>query len=403
VTVVLRQARLSDGSLVDVTIEEDRIATVEPSVGDDSMADRPGGVETVDLAGRLLVPAPAEPHAHLDKALTIEQVPNPSGDLMGAIDAWMAHRPGITHDDYVARATAAAQLLSANGCTAIRTHVDLGSDIGTAGLEALLEVKEKLAGRVELQTVGLIHGLTGRTGPPQRAVLRQAIELGLDVVGGVPHLEANPTLAIDLLLDHAGRAGLPVDLHADDNLDPTSKDLATLADRVLKTGFEPVVTASHCCALGMAEPGHQQDVAAKAADAGVNVVTLPVTNLYLQARDHASAAPRGLTAVAPLVGAGVNVAAGADNLRDPFNPVGRADPLETASLVVVAAHRSPVEAYEMVSNRARVAMGLEPVVIEAGAPAELMALPATSVGDAVAAAPADRQVIHRGRLLKRLL
>jgi cytosine deaminase len=111
------------------------------------------------------------------------------------------------------------------------------------------------------------------------------------------------------------------------------------------------------------------------------------------------ATPRGLTAVAALERAGVTVAGGADNVRDPFNPVGRADPLETASLLVMAAHRQPARAWEMVSTGARSAMGLEPVRIEPGAPAELMAIPAASVGEAVAAAPGDRLVVHRGRVV----
>ncbi len=395
-TLLLRQARLADNTIVDVTIEGDRIRSVDPiseQPQDDGHPD-----QVVDLAGRLLLPAPAEPHAHLDKALSIERVPNPTGDLLGAIEAWLAHRPSITPDDYVARATAAASMLMVNGCTAIRSHVDLGHGVGTVGLEALLEVKTALAARVDLQLVGLIHGLTGPDGVEQLATLRRAAELGLDVIGGVPHLEDDPAKAIDLTLELAGEFGRPVDLHADENLDPSSSDLAILADRVLTTGFEPAATASHCCALGMTDGDHQRAVAERTAEAGVSVVTLPVTNLYLQSRGHPTATPRGLTAVAPLTEAGVNVAAGADNLRDPFNPVGRGDPVETAMLTVVAAHRSADEAYEMVSNRARLAMGLEPVTVTPGAPAELVAYFAQSVGEVVAAAPGERLVIHRGQV-----
>ncbi len=99
----------------------------------------------LDLTGYLLLVAPAEPHAHLDKALTADAVPNPAGDLAGAIEAWLAHRSTITKDDFIDRATRAAELSVANGCTALRTHVDLGVDIGTTGVEALLEVKAALA------------------------------------------------------------------------------------------------------------------------------------------------------------------------------------------------------------------------------------------------------------------
>jgi len=390
--LLLTDAALDDGSAVDVAIDGERIAAVGPGLTS-------GGGLRIDLAGRLLLPAPAEPHAHLDKALTAHRVPNPAGDLPGAIDAWLAHRPTIGHDDYVERATAAAELFLANGCTAIRTHVDLGGDIGTTGLEALLEVRAALAGRVAIQTVGLVHGLTGPGAAEQLAVSRAALDLGLDVVGGVPHIEDDPARAVDLALELAGEHGRPIDLHADENLRPDSNDLLTLADRVLATGFEHRVTASHCVSLGQADEGRQVEVAQRCAEAGIAVVTLPHTNLYLQARDRAVATPRGLTAVPALERAGVTVAGGADNLRDPFNPVGRGDPLETASLLVLAAHRTPARAWQMVSGEARAAMGLEPVRIEPGGPAELVALPAVSVGEAVAAAPGGRLVVHRGRVV----
>ncbi len=393
--MLLANATLDDGSIVDVMVDGQRIASVEPA----GSGRYPPGHDVHDLAGRLLLPAPAEAHTHLDKALTVDRVPNPAGDLAGAIEAWSAHRPTITTADYVARATTAAELLSANGCTAIRTHVDLGPDVGTTGLEAMLEVKASLAGRLELQVVGLVNGVTGPGGDRQLALLRAALDLGLDVVGGVPHVEAEPAAAIDHVLDLAGTYGRPLDLHADENLDPTSIDLEVLADRVIATGFEPPVVASHCVALGMMDERRQAHLAERSAEAAISVVTLPLTNLYLQARHHPVAPPRGLTAVDALDRAGVTVAAGADNIRDPFCPVGRADPLETAALLVTAAHRTIDQAYRSVSAAARATLGLEPVEIGPGRPADLMALAAADIAEAVAAAPPGRLVIHRGRIV----
>ncbi|MGI9594527.1 MAG: amidohydrolase family protein, partial [Acidimicrobiales bacterium] len=374
----LRNATIEDGSTVDVAIAGDRIASVEPAgSGERDGAVEPiaewggsvdGGGSTVDLGGMLLVPAPAEPHAHLDKALTAERVPNPAGDLLGAIDAWLAHRPTIGRADYIERATAAALLGSANGCTAIRTHVDLGLDIGHAGLEALLQVKQDLADSIDIQLVGLLSGLSGVDGPKYLTLMREALDLGLDVVGGVPHIEDDPAVAIDLTLELAGEYDRPVDLHADENLDPASADLETLADRVITTGFGPPVVASHCVALAMKSSSDQGRIADLVAEAGIAVVALPQTNLYLQARGVTTAPPRGLTALAELQRAGVTVAAGGDNLRDPFCPVGRADPLEAASLLVMAGHQSPATAYRAVSEGARSAMGLEPATIRPGAP-----------------------------------
>ena len=187
----------------------------------------------------------------------------------------------------------------------------------------------------------------------------------------------------------------------DENLEPDSLDLRYLARRITETGFPLGVVAGHCTSLGMVPPALQAEIAAEVAAAGISVVTLPQTNLFLQARGERTAQPRGLTAIAALLEAGVNVAGGGDNLQDPFNTVGRADPFETAALLVMAGHLTPEAAYEAVSTAARRAMGLEEVRIETGRPAELLAVRATTVREAVASAPADRVVFTRGRIVAR--
>jgi cytosine/creatinine deaminase len=396
--LLLRNATLTDGRTVDIRLDGDRITAVEPA--DQAPAPARADRGALDATGMLALPAPAEPHAHLDKALTADRVPNPAGDLMGAVTAWLAHRPAIGLDDLVARATDAALTLVANGCTAIRTHVDLGTDVGTIAVEALLAVKADLADEVEIQVVGLVGRPTaGPAGAGNRQVLRRALELGLDVVGGCPHLDDDPAACIDDLLALAVEYGRPLDLHTDENLSPGSLDLEVLARRVLATGFDRGVVASHCVSLGIQPADVQRRVAAVVAQAAVAVVALPQTNLFLQARDQRTAPPRGLTAVAALEEAGALVAGGADNLQDPFCTVGRGDPLETAALLVMAAHLDPELAYDYVSGRARRALGLEPVAVAAGSPAELLLVRADTVRQAVAAAPAERTVIHRGRVV----
>ena len=155
--------------------------------------------------------------------------------------------------------------------------------------------------------------------------------MGADLVGGCPHLEADGRRdAAEVLLDVAADHEVGVDLHTDETLDPTVDGLAELAELVVKTGFPFPVTASHCVSLGMQPLDRQREIAEAVAAAGIAVVALPATNLYLQGRDHQQAMPRGLTAVKALRAAGVVVAAGADNLQDPFNPMGRACPFETA-------------------------------------------------------------------------
>jgi cytosine deaminase len=347
----------------------------------------------------VLLPAPAEPHDHLDKALTADRVPNPDGDLMGAIRAWLAYRPTLAVDDIAARAERAVRMLVANGVTAIRTHVDVGVDIGVRGIEALIRARRAVGDLADVQIVALVTTpTTGPAGAGNRAALRDALDAGADVVGGCPHLEPDPMPAIEQFFDVAAATERPVDLHTDETLDRRVLHLADLADFVIKTGFPHGVTASHCVSLGMQPLAVQREVAQRVAAAGIAVVTLPQTNLYLQGRDVPTATPRGLTALRPLLDAGVTVAAGADNLQDPFNVVGRGDPFETAALLVMAGHLSPGEAFRAVASASRRAMGLEPVDVVAGAPAELLAVRAESVREAIATAPSGRIVIHRGRV-----
>jgi cytosine/creatinine deaminase len=399
--VLLHDITLPDGRRATVELAADRIESVVPAP-DPADVDHAGAADVIDGDGWLLLPAPAEPHAHLDKALTADRVPNPDGDLMGAVRAWLAHRPTITRADFAERATAALHLALAHGVTAVRTHVDLGVDVGTTAVEALLEVKAALAPRLDLQLVGLVSRPTGGPeGAGNRAVLRDALDLGLDVVGGCPHLDDDPVACLDATMELASAYGRPLDLHTDENLDPDSHDLEILARRVLATGFEHGVVASHCVSLGMRPPDEQDRVAALVAEAGIAVVTLPQTNLFLQAREQRTAPPRGLTALAALESAGVLVAGGGDNLQDPFCTVGRGDPLETAALLVMAGHLTPEMAYDYVSNRARQAMGLPPVELLPGHRADLLLVRARSVREAVASAPPERIVIRAGQVVAR--
>ncbi len=383
---LLAGATTADGQQVNVRIEYDIITAVGSLV-----VPTPGEV-VYELAGYVVLPAPAEPHAHLDKALTAERVANPRGDLIGAIEAWDAYRPSLTVCDIADRAERAARLLIANGCTAIRTHLDVAADVGTLGIEALTDVKQRVAGLCDIQIVALMA-----PAPDDNiALLRVALDAGADIVGGCPHLSDDPRRTAEALLEAAADRNVPIDLHTDETLDPRQSNLANMASWVMKSGFRGGVTASHCCSLGMQDEATQNRVSEAVAEAGISVVALPQTNLFLQSRDRAVAMPRGLTALRALLDAGANLAGGADNIQDPFNSMGRGDPLETAGLLVMAGHLLPEEAYDAVSVGARRAMGLPVGRVEVGAPADLVAIPATSLRGAVAFGPAGRRVWHRG-------
>ena len=393
--LVLAHGCLSDGRLVDLHVVDGLVSAVlEPGT---PVA---AGTPREALSGWLLVGAMAEPHAHLDKALTAEQVPNPRGDLMGAIDAWMtaASAGMFTPEDIADRATEALELLLANGATAVRTHVNIGA--GEEALRAVREARSRMDGLLDVQIVALTSNpITGPEGRKNRRALAVALEVGVDLIGGCPHLDPDGTTLMANAFAAASDAGIGLDLHVDEMLDPEVLYLRELVRMVHNTGFAHPVTASHCVTLGLQSPDVQTAVSREVADAGVSVVTLPQTNLFLQGRNHPTATPRGLTAIEALRQAGALVCAGADNVQDPFNLVGRSDPLETAALLVMAGHRLPEEAFRMIGTDARDCLGLpsaEPVV---GAVADLVAIDAPSVRGAIADAPMARKVFHRGKLV----
>lgn len=391
--LLLRNARTPVG-LRDVEITGDRISAVVA-------AGTGSGAAIEDLDGMLVLPAFAEPHAHLDKVFTADVLPNPAGDLLGAVETMRVGWPSISTDDIVVRAGEAARRLVASGTTVVRTHADLTPESGTRSVEALLETKQQVSHLCDVEVAAMAFPVTGLEADDVRLDLDRALELGVDLVGGVPHLEDDPHEAMRHALHVALGAGIRVDLHMDEVWDDSLDNLGELARLVEHHGLEGRVTASHCVAHGAMHGERQADVARLLADAGIDVVTLPRTNLYLQGRDADGPPPRGLPGLDVLRANGVLVAAGGDNVQDAFYPVGRTDPLEVASFLVAAAHFDPVDAVAAVGTDARTVMDREPVSIEAGSPAELVALAAGSPREAVADQPASRIVVYRGRVVAR--
>jgi cytosine/creatinine deaminase len=388
--VVLRGARFLDGSVGEVYVASGRVVG---AVGP--------GAEVVELEGRLLLPAMAEPHAHLDKAYTADRLVNPAGDLSTAIDVMREGWASIGEDDIVRRATRAVRCLLTAGTTAVRTHSDVNSEIGLRSLRALVAVRDAVHSLMDVQVVGLTGFLTGPDGRTGRKLLVDSIEAGADVLGSCPHIEDDPHSTIEHTLRAASESGLPVDLHFDEVLDAGVQHLTELARRTERHGLGGRVAASHCVSHGMLDPASQRQVARALADAGVAVITNPRTNLFLQARGIEQATPRGMVGLDAMCSEGVALAAGADNVQDPFYVIGRSDPLETASLLIAAAHRSVDEAWWMVSSGARRVMGEELPGFEEASPADFVAIAAPSLREVIADQPADRLVFRGGRLVAR--
>lgn len=379
-----------DGNVVDILTEADAIVAVGPDI------DAPGAV-VHDISGHVVLPGLVEPHAHLDKAFLADRVPNPAGDLAGAIEGLEAVRSTITHDDIVERACAAAAMMSRNGVTSVRTHADTTVGGGLIPVFALLEAKERCASFIDIQVAMLLEWpLTGPDAKERHELAREAVAAGVDVVGGCPHLDPDPAGALEWLLDLALETGLPLDLHADENLRTDSRDLERVADLVLSRRIDHPINASHCVSLSVLDADDVSRIADKVSRAGITVTALPQTNLFLQGRAHPVAVPRAIAPVATLRDAGVVVAAGADNLQDPFNPMGRADPLEIASLMVTAAHETVDHAAGLVTTGAARVVHRRAADVAVGSRADLVAVRASTVREAIATGPLDRFVVHGG-------
>ncbi|MGP2436649.1 amidohydrolase family protein [Streptomyces sp. JW3] len=369
--LLLSGARLADGRTVDVRLYGGRIEAVG-TAGSLAPARPPGAGGRVDLTGYLLLPAPAEPHAHADTALTADSAGPVSDQPL----------------DVQRRATEAALLQLGHGATALRAHVRVGDVPGLGALTAVLRARRALRGLVELTPVAMPRVLTGAAGADGLAMLRDALKMGAGVVGGCPDLDPDPTGYVEAVLEVAAEHGCPVDLHTD-AADPAR--LARLA--AMAGGLRPGVTLGPCGGLD----GLPAEVAHRAADqlaaAGVTVVCLP----------QGGCGDAGRRATAPvrlLRRAGVRVAAGSGALRDLANPVGRGDPLEAAYLLASRHGLRPEEAYEAVSGAARAALGLPEVRVEAGFPAELLAVRGDRLAGALSLAY-SRVVVHGGRVVAR--
>ncbi|MBV2356680.1 hydrolase [Streptomyces sp. J2-1] len=378
-TLLLCGARLTDGRTVDVRLSRGRIEAVGTAgslapapAGRTGPARADAGPARLDLGGHLLLPAPAEPHAHADTALSAEH----------------AGPASYAPEDVRRRATEAALLQLGHGATALRAHVRIGDVQGLGALEAVLQARRSLRGLAELTAVAMPRVLTGVAGADGLAMLRDAVKMGAAVVGGCPDLDPDPAGYVEALLDVASEHGCPVDLHTD------AADPARLS-RLAATagGLRQGVSVGPCAGLAALSEAATGRLADRLAAAGISVVCLPQGGC-------AGTDRRGTPPVRLLRAAGVRVAAGSGALRDLANPVGRGDPLEAAYLLASAHGLRPEEAYETVSTSAREALGLPEVRVEAGFPAELLAVRGDDLAGALSLAY-SRIVIHQGRVVAR--
>jgi cytosine/creatinine deaminase len=382
---------------LDIRIGSDgRIAEIGPSLP-------ASDAETLTVDGQLVLPGLVDMHQHLDKSRTRALLDNPSGTLMGASAAYRALAPSITKEQMIARARRTVEACSAHGTVAIRSHTNIDPQTGVRGVEAMVELRAQCAAFMRIQVVG--HVTSGATSmlPESDAWLREAIDLGIDAIGGVPAFSSEPVALLKLLFDSAERSGLPLDMHIDEHLDAGRAMFSELARMTRAYGMAGRVVAGHSSALSAMPPDEARRTIDELREAGVGIVTLPAANLFLQGRDADRLPPRGLTRVKELWAAGIPVAAASDNIQDPFVPTGSGDLLEIARWTLLAGQLGLGDlrkVFEMVGTVPAQMMGLgTDWGIRPGARADLLIARAETIDDLVAGDALERTVMVAGRVV----
>jgi cytosine deaminase len=361
--------------------------------------------ETVDAEGYLLSPPFCDPHFHMDATLSygLPRV-NESGTLLEGIQLWGELKPLLKAEDLIERALAYCDWAVARGLLAIRSHVDT-SDPSLLPVEALLEVKKRVAGYLDLQLVAFPQDgvLRTKTGVDS---LKRALDLGVDIVGGIPHFErtmAEGAASVKLLCEIAAERGALVDMHCDESDDPLSRHIETLAFEAQRLGLQGRVTGSHCTSMHSMDNYYVSKLLPLIAESGVSVVANPLINITLQGRHDTYPKRRGMTRVPELMAAGVTVAFGHDCVMDPWYGMGSGDMLEVAHMGIHVAQmtsRKGIQAcFDAVTTNAAKVMHLQGYGIEKGCEASFVLLQAGDVAEAVRLRAHRLQVWRRGHLL----
>src|SRR5687767_4589020 len=333
--------------------------------------------ETIDAKGYLLSPPFCDPHFHMDATLSygLPRV-NESGTLLEGIAVWGELKPSLTADALIARALTYCDWAVAKGLLAIRSHVDT-SDASLLPVQALLEVKKRVAPYIDLQLVAFPQDGVVRTADGVDN-LKRALDLGVDVVGGIPHFErtmSDGAASVKLLCEIAAERGKLVDMHCDETDDPMSRHIETLAFEAQRLGLQGRVNGSHCTSMHSMDNYYVSKLLPLIAESGVSVVANPLINITLQGRHDTYPKRRGMTRVPELMAAGVNVAFGHDCVMDPWYGGGSADMLEAAHMGMHVAQMTSQDGiracYDAVTVNAARVMHLENYGLAEGCDASL--------------------------------
>ncbi|EOI5728900.1 cytosine deaminase [Cronobacter malonaticus] len=362
----------------------------------------------LDAQGGLVIPPLVEPHIHLDATLTAgEPEWNMSGTLFEGIERWGQRKATITHEDTKRRAHATIGMLRDHGIQHVRTHVDV-TDPTLAALKAMLEVKDEARHLIDLQIVAFPQeGI--ESFPQGRALMEQAVEMGADVVGGIPHFEntrEQGVSSVKFLMELAERTGCLVDVHCDETDDAQSRFLEVLAEETRVRGMGARVTASHTVAMGSYDNAYCSKLFRLLKRAGLSFVSCPTESIHLQGRFDTWPKRRGVTRVAELDRAGLNVCFGQDSIKDPWYPLGNGNILRVLDAGLHICHMMGYEdlkrSLDFVTDNSARAMNLgDNYGLCEGRPANLVVLDAPDDYEVVRRQAKARYSVRHGKVILR--
>ena len=392
--LILEGCRLPDGTLADLGCRDGRV--VEQGALQGRAAAR-----RVACGGRVVTPGLVESHIHLDKALLSDRTPSVEGTLQEAIRITGEAKRRFTVEDIRTRARAVLDMAVRHGTTAMRSHVEVDPIVGLKGLEALLALKVEYAAALDLQLCAFAQEGILQT-PGTEALLEEALRRGADLVGGCPYNDTDANAQIDIIFRLAREFNVDADFHVDFFDEPEHLHVRYIAEQAIRHGWQGRVALGHCTELGALPPTDLAPIAELLRDAGVGIITLPATDLYLMGRKDTHRVRRGLTPVKRLLEAGVTVVAATNNVRNAFTPVGNANLLLMGFLLTVGAHlgteRERNEVLRMLTEYPAKLLRLPPCGPGLGLQADLVVWDAARLDDIVAGQAAAWIVVKRGRI-----
>jgi cytosine deaminase len=399
IDLIVRNARLLDGRLLDIAVQGTRFVRIGPSLDLDATS-------VIDAEGRIVMAPLVDCHLHLDASLTAGRPRfNESGTLIEGIEVWGELKPTLTEQDVFDRASEIVRWSAAQGTLWIRAHADVSGE-NDAMVRGLLRVRDELADLSTIQVTAFPQdGLYAREGDEQR--LQDAIRLGVDCVGGIPHYEPTAELGlreVHRVFELAKAHNRRIDIHCDETDDPSSRYLEVMADNAVKCGLAGRVTASHCTAMGSYEPYYSSKLRGFLRRSGINIVVNPYANSLIQGRLDPYPKRRGFAQLKELLAAGVNVSLGNDVIIDPWYPMGKADLIDAAHLALhftyMSGREEITEMLRLASERGARTLGVEEEYgIEEGKPADCVIFDAPTPIDVVSLRATRRYVIRRGRVI----